>query len=274
MPSEVLQGKTPYELLYRKPPSVDHLGVSGFLCYATNLVKNDKFGARARAVVFLRDVVFKEQLFPFSQSEPAPTPFTPVTTPLHLPLGPVDVVHDKVVDAHDETVINDAVDVANDEAVDAHDADINIQDAQDTDAIDIVADASNNDNVTHETLENVDCISQEVQVADNTMDSESELRRSGRTSKPPLWHQDYVTRKHAHTTIYSLSNYVFYVNLSAQYRSFLTKFSLDTEPQNFQEASKDDRWVKDMKQEIKALEENNTWEIVDLPNGKNVIGSK
>ncbi|XP_075092269.1 putative mitochondrial protein AtMg00820 [Nicotiana tabacum] len=29
-----------------------------------------------------------------------------------------------------------------------------------------------------------------------------------------------------------------------------------------------------MKQEIKALEDNRTWEIVDLPKGKNTIGSK
>lgn len=217
-------------------------------------MKNDKFGARSRAAVFLgysssqrgyklldlttkqffvsRDVVFKEHLFPFSQSEPAPTPFTPITTPLHLPLGPSVAPargrHSLAHAAHQETVINDAIDVAHDEAVDAHDADINIQDAQDTDAIGTVADASNNDNVTHETLETVDFISQEVQAADNTMDSESELRRSGRTSKPPLWHQNYVTRKHAHTTIYPLSNYVSYDNLSTQYRSFLTKFSLDT----------------------------------------------
>ncbi|XP_075088513.1 uncharacterized protein LOC142170490 [Nicotiana tabacum] len=215
MPSEVLQGKTP---LYRKPPSIDHLKVFGCLCYATNLVKNDMFGARARATVFLghsssqkgyklldltnkqffvsTDVVFKEHLFPFSQSEPAPTPFTPVTTPLHLPLS--------------------------------------LGDAQDTDAMGIVVDTSNNDNVTHETPEDVDCISQEVQAADNTVDIENESRRSGRTLKPPLRHR--VTE--------------------------------------FPEASKNDRWVEVMKQEIKALEENNTWEIVDLPNGKNAIGSK
>ncbi|XP_075083228.1 uncharacterized protein LOC142166982 [Nicotiana tabacum] len=40
------------------------------------------------------------------------------------------------------------------------------------------------------------------------------------------------------------------------------------------EASHDDIWFDAMKQEIHALEENNTWKIVALPSGKKSIGSK
>ncbi|KAA3462080.1 protein detoxification 35 [Gossypium australe] len=47
-----------------------------------------------------------------------------------------------------------------------------------------------------------------------------------------------------------------------------------TEPQTYQEAILDSRWIDSMKQEIRALEENGTWEVVSLPFGKVSIGCK
>jgi hypothetical protein len=46
------------------------------------------------------------------------------------------------------------------------------------------------------------------------------------------------------------------------------------EPKNFNEASTDDHWVKAMNEELDQIEKNNTWEMVQRPKGKNVIGSK
>jgi hypothetical protein len=46
------------------------------------------------------------------------------------------------------------------------------------------------------------------------------------------------------------------------------------EPKNFNEASKDDHWVKAMNDELDQIEKNNTWEMVQRPEAKNVIGSK
>jgi hypothetical protein len=46
------------------------------------------------------------------------------------------------------------------------------------------------------------------------------------------------------------------------------------EPKNFNEASKDDHWVKAMNDEHDQIEKNNTWEMVYRPEGKNIIGSK
>jgi FtsZ-interacting cell division protein YlmF len=46
------------------------------------------------------------------------------------------------------------------------------------------------------------------------------------------------------------------------------------EPKNFNEASKDDHWVKEMNDELDHIEKNNTWEMVHRPEGKNIIGSK
>jgi hypothetical protein len=46
------------------------------------------------------------------------------------------------------------------------------------------------------------------------------------------------------------------------------------EPKNFNEASKEDHWVKEMNDELDQIEKNNTWEMVHRPEGKNIIGSK
>nr|XP_016463928.1 PREDICTED: uncharacterized protein LOC107786926 [Nicotiana tabacum] len=57
LPSSVLGGKTPYELLYHKKANIAHLRVMGCLCYATNLVKTDK------------DIIFKESEFLFAKKD-------------------------------------------------------------------------------------------------------------------------------------------------------------------------------------------------------------
>lgn len=37
LPSRVLEGQSPYQYLFNKMPSFDHMKVFGCLCYATNL---------------------------------------------------------------------------------------------------------------------------------------------------------------------------------------------------------------------------------------------
>jgi hypothetical protein len=46
------------------------------------------------------------------------------------------------------------------------------------------------------------------------------------------------------------------------------------ELKNFNEANIDDHWVKAINEELDQIEKNNTWEMVQRPEGKNVIGSK
>jgi len=53
-PSMVLNGKSPYEVLYGKAPSYEHLWVFGPLCYAHNQkTKRDKFASRSKKCVFI-----------------------------------------------------------------------------------------------------------------------------------------------------------------------------------------------------------------------------
>ena len=43
---------------------------------------------------------------------------------------------------------------------------------------------------------------------------------------------------------------------------------------SFEEAIKDENWVQAMDEEIEAIEKNDTWDLVDLPKDKNLIGVK
>jgi hypothetical protein len=46
------------------------------------------------------------------------------------------------------------------------------------------------------------------------------------------------------------------------------------EPTNFEEASKEEDWIRAMNEELDQIEKNKTWELVPRPENKNVIGSK
>ena len=46
------------------------------------------------------------------------------------------------------------------------------------------------------------------------------------------------------------------------------------EPENYEAASKQEVWVKAMQEEIKMIEKNKTWELVDYPKDKEIIGVK
>eukprot|EP00253_Pinus_taeda_P008130 PITA_08130 len=55
--------------------------------------------------------------------------------------------------------------------------------------------------------------------------------------------------------------------------SYLAKLS-SIEPQNVNEACKDECWVKPMNEELEKIEKNNTWELFPRPHDKNIIGTK
>lgn len=46
------------------------------------------------------------------------------------------------------------------------------------------------------------------------------------------------------------------------------------EPTSFEEASEKGEWIEAMKEELSAIKKNQTWELVDLPEGKQAIGLK
>jgi hypothetical protein len=46
------------------------------------------------------------------------------------------------------------------------------------------------------------------------------------------------------------------------------------EPSSFEEANKDEHWIKAMDEELDQIEKNDTWELVPRPKDKNMIGTK
>ncbi|GJY03740.1 putative RNA-directed DNA polymerase [Tanacetum coccineum] len=87
LPTAVLAGKSPYELVYNSEPSLLHLRTFGCLCFSTVLNETDKFASKSEKCVFVgyafdkkgyklfsldnkkflfsRDVKFYETVFPF-----------------------------------------------------------------------------------------------------------------------------------------------------------------------------------------------------------------
>ncbi|WMV14947.1 hypothetical protein MTR67_008332 [Solanum verrucosum] len=99
---------------------------------------------------------------------------------------------------------------------------------------------------------------------------EAPLKRSHRPKSTPKWFTEYVVN----SCIYPMSDYLSYALISPEYATCLVARTSEIEPKTYHEAVQDDRWVFAMKQEIAALEENGTWDIADLPPGKNDVGCK
>ena len=55
--------------------------------------------------------------------------------------------------------------------------------------------------------------------------------------------------------------------------SYLT-FLSTIEPNNVNQASKDECWIQAMNGELDQIEKNHTWELVPIPHDKNFIGTK
>ncbi|XP_019224278.1 PREDICTED: uncharacterized protein LOC109205966 [Nicotiana attenuata] len=100
----------------------------------------------------------------------------------------------------------------------------------------------------------------------------NEVMKSKRTSKEPLWLQDYVTTKKRQGSSYPLSNYLYYAKLTDKCRRFLANISTLTGPKNFTKASKDKRWTEAMEMKIKALEDNKTRSMLIYQEEKMPLG--
>ena len=73
---------------------------------------------------------------------------------------------------------------------------------------------------------------------------------------------------------YPMSNYVSNHRLSESNKSFVNQFSTVAIPNSVQEALADPRWKAAMNEEMKSLQKNETWELVECPPGKKPIGCR
>ncbi|XP_075104254.1 uncharacterized protein LOC142178500 [Nicotiana tabacum] len=306
LPTRVLKGKSPYEVLYGKPSKIDHLRLFECLCYTSTLPKGDKFPPRARRTVLIgyletqkgyrlfdldsktflvsRDVSFREKTFLFKQSGEPPKDLFLLSPINHTEctVQPTQHVHEgQSLQEESDTVPSEELAQVEEEDTDTTVGDNSYATTADKIGHDLDAGMDNEASLELESEMENGASSAEVPMHKELHEQpvtslESVVaRRSTRGFKPPIWHKDYVTSwTPSKGLTHSITNNVQYEHLPAHYQSSLTEFSNNIEPSSFKEASQDDRWVDAMKQEIHALEENNTWEIVDFPSRKKPIGSK
>lgn len=71
---------------------------------------------------------------------------------------------------------------------------------------------------------------------------------------------------------YFISQCVTYDHLSPSCRASLIAYLANVEPRSNAKTQSDPKWIKAMRAELSAIEDNNTWTIFYLPRGKVPIG--
>ena len=212
IPSKILKGKTPHELLYNTLPSLDHIRVFGCLAFASEVKKLDKFASRAVPAIFLgysslqkgyklyglytktffvsRDVVFQESIFPFQHMNSSSSSLFPVfqftddtCTSTHLPC-------------------DQSLTMPVDSSIDPN--------------------SSSSESISLLPIPPPESVS---------------LRKSSRLTKPPIWMTDFITPMSKTACLYPVSNHVSYNLLSTSYDVALTAYSSVSERTSFTEAS-------------------------------------
>lgn len=83
--------------------------------------------------------------------------------------------------------------------------------------------------------------------------------------------KDFLTY---HVVSYPIQAYLTFDYMSTSHCAFLTVLSSSQEPKTFKKASSNLTWKKAIQEELQALDDNNTWDIVQLPPGKKIVGCR
>ncbi|KAJ3685421.1 hypothetical protein LUZ61_014585 [Rhynchospora tenuis] len=267
-PTQVLQNKTPDEMLFGKAPVYSQVRVFGCLCYISHKSQpSDKFAARSRKCVFVgypfgkkgwrvydletsefivsRDVIFSENEFPFDKQSAVQTHDSG-----NALLTPEMIVH-----------CND-------------------------DDVEYVIESSE----AKGSCENEQMCNVEAEVEEQSANEEAQLQPEGREQRvrrPSTRLKDYIcyTARVDSSTVhdelirssntpYPIANYVNCDRFSESHKGFLAVVTKEKEPGHYGEAVKSKCWRDAMQNEIDALERNETWTLEDLPANKTAIGCK
>lgn len=296
-PTRVLRGKSPHELLYGIPPSYSELRVFGSLCYAHKQLRDkNKFASRSRRSVFVgypfgkkgwilydlekkffvsRDVVFKEDKFPFSVpvAESVPRVIRSEVFDEDHVLNEVGVVEsrgssDKVVDN-----IAEPVDSLTD--LDPAIVEVGPQIPAET-GVSATEDVTDEESAPPIEVEaEVLGRGQRVKVPSVKLNDYVTYTTVSKNSIPHVPASDHSDRSYSvyfdpvsGKTLYPLTEYITDENFSSGHKAFLAAVCAVTEPKSFKEAMKDKRWTRAVYKEVDALEEADTWDVVDLPPGR------
>lgn len=299
-PSSILDGKTPYELLFGQAPAYDYIRIFGCLCYAHKGTRSrDKFDERATRCVFLgypysqkgwrvydldrkeffvsRDVVFNEAVFPFAIASLPPETLS-TSQPTHVSVSPC------IDDDDDAPIVH---------PIDPPLAEPNMMDRGSSSTIDVPLLVEQESHI----VEPIDSAPTQLVSSDTTVVPsavpEVTLGRGQREKQKSVLLKPYVTyttrcldspSHSSHSTLqsppgpsgtpYPLANYISCTRFSERFQAFLAKLSVEEIPRSFAEAMSRPEFRDAMKMEIQALEDNCTWLLTDLPPNKKAIGTQ
>lgn len=77
-----------------------------------------------------------------------------------------------------------------------------------------------------------------------------------------------------HSSRYPIQHFVDYSRANPTHKALLTSITSIPKTNSFKPAIKNKNWMEAMEKEIVALEENKTWNVVDLPYENNCIANK
>ena len=92
-------------------------------------------------------------------------------------------------------------------------------------------------------------------------------RRSLRTHKPPSHLKDFISTDAINAHWCNLVNLD---HLPSSHNHFTSQDHTLTEPKSYNKVVQDPSWVQAMNAELQALQQNDTWTLVPLPQGRNL----
>ncbi|XP_071688300.1 uncharacterized protein [Rutidosis leptorrhynchoides] len=250
LPSSVLHGKSPFEMIYDSVPNLFHMRVFGCLCFASTLYNSDKFCSKSEKCVFLgysnvkkgykllslesktilfsRDVKSYETIFPYnpksknnniSSDNDHTNSFESVIFEPNTSQSPND-------DGGDNTEEDSGSDH---DPIKTSEEEIEIHGTSST-----TSSSSENDpgqsNTDHGSI-------------NEPSGNPDNLRRSSRTRTFPSKFNDYYVNFKVR---YPMSNYCNYLGMHDDVKCFSATLNKAVEPHSYEEACKNPKWVEAM----------------------------
>ncbi|CAM8993843.1 unnamed protein product [Rhodiola kirilowii] len=296
LPTPVLKGKSPWEMLFGEKPHVDHLRVFGCSCFvSTKVHTRDKFDPRALECIFLgypagqkgyklfclstqqvlisRHVIFREHIFPFKRNSVQLNPSNSLSvSPMMIPdAGNLHFNDDELLAGTQTDDDQWFFDAENPDDPVFYD----IQHADESDTVELpMTNPDISGTNTPATVE-LPMVTSDIFGTNAPVTVEVPQRKSTRVSKKPAWTKDYICNTVvSKSSPHLLQNFISYSKCAPHHAVFALQISSIQEPTSYTQASKDTQWVEAMNKEIKALEGNNTWVLTELPKDKTVVDCK
>lgn len=263
LPTRILNGKSPWETLKNKKINLSHLRVFGCTCFVRiQSTRRDKFDPRAEKCIFLG----------YSSSQKGYKCYNPKTKKM--------IVSRDVKFDEDTPFFQVPLSKSDLQEFSAKKAilpvpfefdQFNSQPAE----ISLGNESRNHDGRSDSLGVSPEIIEQSDSDPNENLEPQQQLptqprRNPSRLRKIPSRFKDYELFASRHP----MAHYVNYDKFSSDHQAFLSAITEIHDPVKFEDAAREEKWQAAMDEELKALAENHTWSIVQLPAGKKAVGSK